>query len=53
MEHETRTEHPLMTWLAAGVPLSLLVDLGMPGGPASDEIYREEPADTRWITSAA
>lgn len=53
MEHETRTEHPLMTWLAAGVPLSLLVDLGMSGGPASDEIYRDEPADTRWIPSAA
>jgi len=53
MEHETQTEHPLMSLLAAGIPLSLLVDLGVAGGPASAEIYREEPADTRWISSAA
>lgn len=51
--NETRSEHPLMGWLAAGIPLSLLLDLGMTGGPASPDIYREEPADTRWITFAA
>lgn len=53
MDDETRTEHPLMSCLRAGVPLTLLLDLGMGGGPASAEIYREEPGDTGWITSAA
>lgn len=53
MDNETRTQHPLMGWLQAGVPLTLLLDLGVAGGPASADIYREEPADTRWITSAA
>jgi hypothetical protein len=36
--------HPVMTVLAAGVPLTLLLDLLPPGGPDSQLIYLTEPA---------
>jgi hypothetical protein len=46
----TSVQHPLMAVLAAGVPLSLLVDLADEGGPDSARIYRREVADTAWLT---
>ena len=38
--------------LHAGVPVSLLADLAAPEGPASEEIYERETADTSWIPAA-
>lgn len=34
--------HPVMDWLAAGVPLSLLMDLAGNGAPNSEQILRTE-----------
>jgi hypothetical protein len=35
----------MMSLLACGIPLSLLMDLAVPGGPCSSEIYQcERPA---------
>jgi hypothetical protein len=34
--------HPIMTMLATGVPLTLLMDLQDPDGPDSQMIYRLE-----------
>ncbi|MCU1677965.1 MAG: hypothetical protein JWM93_2723 [Frankiales bacterium] len=47
--------HPVMDWLAAGVPLSLLMDLAGSDDPDSDGILRAE-ASTRctadmWLTA--
>ena len=36
--------HPVMTVLASGVPLTLLLDLLRPGGPDSQLIYQTESA---------
>jgi hypothetical protein len=38
-----------MSWLAAGIPLSLLVDLLDEAGPRSDLILSNEPADLSWL----
>ena len=38
-----------MSWLAAGIPLSLLVDLLEEAGPRSDVILTSEPADLSWV----
>lgn len=38
-----------MSWLAAGIPLSLLVDLLDDAGPRSDVIFAAEPADLSWL----
>lgn len=35
--------------LQAGVPLTLLLDLGEPGGPHSAAVYAAEPGDTSWL----
>ena len=35
--------------LAAGVPLTLLLDLGESTGPHSEERYSAEPADLSWV----
>jgi len=35
--------------LAAGVPLTLLLDLARQDGPASHRLLSEEHADTSWI----
>lgn len=35
--------------LAAGVPLTLLLDLGESTGPHSQERYSDEPADLSWV----
>jgi len=43
------TTHPVMTALAAGVPLSLLADLANPAGPDSRGIYDTETADLSWL----
>ncbi len=43
------TTHPVMTALAAGVPLSLLADLANPAGPDSRRIYDTETADLSWL----
>lgn len=40
---------PVMTWLAHGLPISLLLDLAEPEGPNSPEIARLERADTSWV----
>lgn len=38
-----------MSVLAAGIPLSLLVDLADEAGPDSARILRREVADTSWL----
>lgn len=38
-----------MAVLAAGVPLSLMLDLAAPGGPDSGRIYHREAADLSWL----
>ena len=38
-----------MSWLAAGIPISLLVDLLDEDGPRSDLILLSEPADLSWL----
>ena len=43
----------MMTWLAAGIPPSLLIDLLDPLGPDSARRYREEPADAGWLAAGA
>ena len=35
--------------IAAGVPLTLLLDLGEPTGPHSAERFVDEPADVGWV----
>ena len=42
--------HPLMAVLAAGVPLTLLVDLADADGPDSARIFRREVADLSWLS---
>jgi hypothetical protein len=37
-----RSEHPLMTALSRGLPITLLVDLIDPNGPRSHEMYTRE-----------
>lgn len=41
-----------LQWLAAGVPLTLLIDLATPVPPDSADILAAEPADTRWVPRA-
>ncbi|GAC1327016.1 MAG: hypothetical protein NVSMB13_12920 [Mycobacteriales bacterium] len=41
--------HPVMRLLAAGVPVSLLVDLLSSTPPFSQEIYWREVGDDSWI----
>ena len=48
----TRLPDP-MTWLAAGIPLTLLIDLLDESGPDSDQVYEEEPADSSWVLEEA
>lgn len=50
---QLRTTHPVMTALAAGVPLSLLADLADPAGPDSRLIYDTETADLSWLRDLA
>jgi hypothetical protein len=40
-----------MTWLRHGVPLTLLLDLLDPAGPASEDLFRSEAADLTWTTA--
>lgn len=42
-------EVPVMQMLAARIPLTLLADLVVPGGPTAQEILRHEPADVSWL----
>ncbi len=42
-----------MTLLAAGIPLSLLLDLLDERGPDSARIYAEEPSDAGWLDTRA
>jgi hypothetical protein len=60
--HETiglpdRPEHPLMTALGRGLPITLLVDLIDPSGPRSRELFEREgmsmDADVLVIPEAA
>ncbi len=44
---ETTRMHPVMRWLAGGIPLSLLLDLASPDGPDSRAILRTEPVTPR------
>jgi hypothetical protein len=37
-----RIEHPLMTALGRGLPITLLIDLIDPNGPRSHEMYTRE-----------
>lgn len=48
----TRLPDP-MVWLAAGIPLSLLIDLLEPAGPDSAEIFDDEHGDTSWVPARA
>lgn len=44
----------VMTWLRAGVPLTLVIDLLDPAGPDSTRIYADEcsePADPWWTAA--
>ena len=40
-----RPADPVMGFLGASLPLSLIMDLVMPGGPHSRELLATEPAD--------
>ena len=42
-----------MQWLAARLPLTLLIDLLDPAGPPSARIFEAEPAELEWLPSAA
>jgi hypothetical protein len=41
-----------LAWLAAGIPLTLVVDLLSSSGPHSQQILVEEPADLSWVPQA-
>lgn len=43
----------VMSWLAAGVPLTLLWDLLDPRGPGSARSYAEEGGDCEWLAGIA
>ena len=43
----TQVPDPL-EWLAAGVPLTLLLDV-LGSAPRSSDLYRDEPADDAWL----
>lgn len=45
--------HPVMTALAQGVPLTLLLDLADPAGPESARILAAETADLAWMAELA
>lgn len=45
---ETRLPDP-MVWLAAGIPLTLLIDLLEPTGPDSARIFDEDHGDASWV----
>lgn len=47
---ELRRPHPLMSVLAAGIPLTLLLDLAADGDVDSARIFRRETADVSWLT---
>lgn len=38
-----------MVWLAAGIPLTLLIDLLEPTGPDSARIFDGEHGDVSWV----
>ncbi|ABK53427.1 hypothetical protein Acel_1655 [Acidothermus cellulolyticus 11B] len=40
--HVPTPEHPLLTALSRGLPMTLLVDLVDPNGPRSREVYERE-----------
>ena len=41
----------VMDLLESGVPLTLLIDLLDERGPASQTLYRDEPADISWLAA--
>ena len=45
--------HPVMTALARGVPISLLMDLADPAGPDSRTVLSTEVADLGWLRDLA
>ena len=47
------TAHPVMAALAAGVPLTLLMDLADPAGPDSRTVLATEVADLGWLRDLA
>jgi hypothetical protein len=47
------TVHPVMTALAQGVPISLLMDLADPAGPDSRTVLATEVADLGWLRDLA
>jgi len=47
------TAHPVMAALAAGVPLTLLMDLADPAGPDSRTVLATEVADLTWLHDLA
>ncbi len=42
-------QDPVMGMLGAHLPLSLIMDLVMPGGPHSRELLVGEPGDASWL----
>lgn len=48
--HRPAPEEQAFALLAAGVPLSLLLDLALPLDSRS--LLRDEPADTSWLHAA-
>jgi hypothetical protein len=56
-EASNRPEHPLMSAMRRGVPITLLIDLVDPNGPRSQEMFEREgkraDADVLVIPEAA
>jgi len=44
---------PVMAFLEAHVPLSLLMDLALAGRVRSEEVFAAEPAELSWLSAAA
>jgi hypothetical protein len=42
----------ILQWLAAGVPITLIIDLLDPEGPNSAVIFLTEHSDLSWIPAA-
>ena len=47
------TAHPVMTALARGIPVTLLMDLLDPSGPDSRTVLATETADLGWLRDLA
>ncbi len=53
MTSRFQDEHPLMSALAQGLPITLLIDLVDPNGPRSHEMYEREAIGSHERAAAA